>query len=619
MRINADKLSLSSQRYLQNTQKAIARAFERLASGKRINSARDDAAGLAISTGLDSQVRGLSTAILNMNNSVGFLATADSAIATQIDITHRMRELAMQSANGTLSDKDRSNLNLEFQQLLGEYDRLASQTSFNGIKLLDGSFSTTSIQAGTKASDTFDLSLQSTRSDDVFQDRYSLNTFSSSQSITIGNTAEDILTGDFNNDGNVDVIGLNRAGSTISYLEGNGTGRFGSGTLTSITNVASPMKGVAADVDGDGNLDLILGSIGGKLNVALGNGTGTFQAAQCFTTNLTRIDQIQSGDFNGDGHLDIAAISATNTYISVMLGNGSGSFSFSQTLDISSNGGGIAVGDLDGDGLDDIVSSISTGASNSVFVHSSTGLFTSGTTFAVSGGWSGMALGDLNGDGKLDLRSAKGARLGNGDGTFGSEIFRADGSHRNILSDINQDGYLDEITNGGNNGVFVYYGNGDGTVQSKVTLFSSSTSDIGLGDFDGDGFDDIVSTSTATSIISTFLQNTVERAAGSDLNIATQTKAQNVLSIIDDGLETLSSRRANIGSLQNRLDFASDNNQRMLENISEARSQMVDADIAAETAELIRNQIFQSAGVSVLGQSNLQLNIVLELLRPLGQ
>jgi flagellin len=162
LRINTNIASLTAQRNLSNTTKALSRAMERLASGKRINSARDDAAGLAISEGLNSQVRGLARASQNMNEAQGFLQTADGAMAEQMNLVQRMRELAMQSANGTLSKSDRSSLDLEYQQLLQEFARIANQTSFNGVKLLDGSFGTKSVQVGVNKGESMDLTLPST-------------------------------------------------------------------------------------------------------------------------------------------------------------------------------------------------------------------------------------------------------------------------------------------------------------------------------------------------------------------------------------------------------------------------------------------------------------------------
>src|SRR6185436_9330286 len=153
-RINTNVISLASQRALTSSSKALGRALERLASGSRINRAGDDAAGLAISEGLGSQVRGVRVAVRNANDALGFLNTAEGALSELTNITQRLRELAIQASNGTLGASDRTYLNAERGQLLSEFDRIATQTNFNGSNLLDGSFSTTDLQVGIRKGET---------------------------------------------------------------------------------------------------------------------------------------------------------------------------------------------------------------------------------------------------------------------------------------------------------------------------------------------------------------------------------------------------------------------------------------------------------------------------------
>jgi flagellin len=163
-RINTNVIALKAQRNLSHNTKALSRAMERLASGSRINNAGDDAAGLAVSEGLRSQVRGLQQAIRNANDGIGFLATAEGALAESTNIAQRIRELAIEAANGTISDNDRSNLNSETQQLISEFDRIATSTEFNGVFLLDGSFSTTDLQVGTRKGQTIQFTIGNARS-----------------------------------------------------------------------------------------------------------------------------------------------------------------------------------------------------------------------------------------------------------------------------------------------------------------------------------------------------------------------------------------------------------------------------------------------------------------------
>jgi len=146
--INTNIGSMTAQRNLNVTQAANLQALTRLSSGLRINSARDDAAGLAISTRFTAQIRGLNVAMRNAGDGISLAQTAEGALGAMTDSLQRLRELALQSANATNSDSDRQALNAEAQQLIAEITRISDQTNFNGRKLLDGSFSS-SVQIGT--------------------------------------------------------------------------------------------------------------------------------------------------------------------------------------------------------------------------------------------------------------------------------------------------------------------------------------------------------------------------------------------------------------------------------------------------------------------------------------
>ena len=156
--INTNIASLTAQRNLNKSQTANQQALQRLSSGLRINSAKDDAAGLAISTRFNSQVRGLNVAIRNAGDGISLAQTAEGALGTMNDNLQRIRELAVQSANATNSDVDRGALQAEVDQLLAEVTRTAEETDFNGRKLLDGSFNAT-FQIGANAGQTVEVSI----------------------------------------------------------------------------------------------------------------------------------------------------------------------------------------------------------------------------------------------------------------------------------------------------------------------------------------------------------------------------------------------------------------------------------------------------------------------------
>ena len=152
--INTNINSLTAQRNLGTSQMSLSTAIQRLSSGLRINSAKDDAAGLAISDRFSSQIRGLNQAVRNANDGISLAQTTEGALKASTDILQRVRELAVQSANATNSASDRQALQAEVGQLIGELDRIAQVTEFNGSKLLDGSFGTQQFQVGANANQT---------------------------------------------------------------------------------------------------------------------------------------------------------------------------------------------------------------------------------------------------------------------------------------------------------------------------------------------------------------------------------------------------------------------------------------------------------------------------------
>jgi flagellin len=148
MTISTNIFSLNAQRNTAATQNTLATAMQRLSSGLRVNSAKDDAAGLAIAERMNSQVRGMNVAMRNANDGISLAQTAEGALAKVGDALQRLRELAVQSANGTNNTDDRLNLDAEYQQLAEEVDRIIGAASFNDTALLDGSQATFTFQVG---------------------------------------------------------------------------------------------------------------------------------------------------------------------------------------------------------------------------------------------------------------------------------------------------------------------------------------------------------------------------------------------------------------------------------------------------------------------------------------
>ena len=152
--INTNIMSLNAQDNLNVSQQAMATAVQRLSSGLRINSAKDDAAGLAISQRMTAQINGMNVAVRNANDAISLSQVADGALGTVGDMLQQMRELAVQSANATNGASDRDNLNAQFQQLGAEIGRELANTKFNGIAILGAGAGTQTFQVGANSTDT---------------------------------------------------------------------------------------------------------------------------------------------------------------------------------------------------------------------------------------------------------------------------------------------------------------------------------------------------------------------------------------------------------------------------------------------------------------------------------
>jgi flagellin len=220
MMINTNLSSLNAQRNQSRTQNDLSTAIARLSSGLRINSAKDDAAGLAISDRFTAQIRGLTQAARNANDGISLAQTAEGALASVTDNLQRIRELSVQSANATNSASDRASLQLEVAQLTAEIDRVATQTSFNGTNLLDGSFTAKAFQVGANVGQTITVSsIASARSSALGQYQgFSLtnqsigtaNSTSAAETVTIGGVATAL--GSITNDAKNIASAINAAG-----------------------------------------------------------------------------------------------------------------------------------------------------------------------------------------------------------------------------------------------------------------------------------------------------------------------------------------------------------------------------------------------------------------------
>lgn len=170
--VNTNVASLNTQRNLSNSSNALGTSLQRLSTGSRINSAKDDAAGLQIANRLTSQINGMGVAVKNSNDGISMAQTAEGALEQSTTILQRMRDLSLQSANGSNSPEERKALNQEVVELKKELDRIANTTSFGGKKLLDGTFGATTFQVGAAANETITVNIDEMSSTSLEAEMY---------------------------------------------------------------------------------------------------------------------------------------------------------------------------------------------------------------------------------------------------------------------------------------------------------------------------------------------------------------------------------------------------------------------------------------------------------------
>jgi flagellin len=190
--INSNIQSLNSQRNLSSSQTNLSTSLQRLSSGLRINSAKDDAAGLAISERFTSQIRGNQQAARNANDGISLAQTAEGGLSTAGDLLQRIRELAVQSANGTNSDSDRKSIQNEVSALSQELDRVANTTQFNGQNVLDGSLTSAQFQVGANSNQTINVGVQSAKASDIGNNTIKPVVAAASQSQAIADTTTNL-------------------------------------------------------------------------------------------------------------------------------------------------------------------------------------------------------------------------------------------------------------------------------------------------------------------------------------------------------------------------------------------------------------------------------------------
>ena len=306
-------------------------------------------------------------------------------------------------------------------------------------------------------------------------------------------------------------------------------------TRTDFTAGAGPAAIVAGDFDGNGKMDLaVANQTAGTVSVLLGNGDGTFQGHVDYAVGSAPV-ALAVGDVNGDGFLDLLCVNSGSNTISVLLGKGDGTFQPAQGFSTGAGPVWIAVGDFNGDGKLDVATTNSTDNTVSILLGMGDGTFPTHSDIAVGSGPASVAIGDFNHDGTLDLAVASsGANtvsllLGNGDGTFRSGTVLA-GLHSNphsvTVGDFDRDGNLDlAFANEGSNGTLIAFGKGDGTFHLPLAVYSTGTAPSMelTADLNGDGDLDLITNNLSTGNRFSYLLNKGSRTFQFHINYPTGT------------------------------------------------------------------------------------------------
>lgn len=571
MFINTNVASINGQRNLNKSTEMLQTSMQRLSSGLRINSAKDDAAGMQISNRLTSQINGLNVATRNANDGISMAQVAEGALQESTNILHRMRDLAIQAANGTYSDGDRAALQEEVTQLQRELDRIAETTTFGDRKLLDGTFGTEQFQVGAKAFQTIAVSVGSFYAEDLGSESYELGAFNSNHAV---GSKSAISSGNLSN--------FTNSASALSL--GAGLGNFSVGFYSNTSGaVTNPFNAL-----GNSGLTVELGVKG-----TLGSATAVLLDEFGSAYNVQRSIQSIATETGVDAD--------ARTTVALDFWQGSSDTGIFMNTNTNELDGVTFQFDLKGlnSGSDDDPARIKFTIVNTEDLSSAVNAVNE------AAGETGISA-SLTGDGRLVLTSERGdnIRIENlqvaGDlasqAAVRATTYTYEGEVSNDKDSIAQ-GWL--VSAGTAQSVFTDTNSVYAEFVGVVRM--SSNDDFKLS---------LVDTTTAMNDAAMILQGTAATSAISDketvddINISTAIGAQLAIDIIDGALSHIDSQRAGLGAVQNRLTSTISNLQNVIENASGSRSRIRDADFAIETAQMTKNQILQQAGTSILAQAN---------------
>ncbi len=594
--INTNVSSLNAQRNLTTSQNSLATSLQRLSSGLRINSAKDDAAGLAISERFATQIRGNDQAARNANDGISLSQTAEGDLEQIGNNLQRIRELAVQSANSSNSASDRASINNEATQLIAEIDRVAGNSSFNGHKLLDGTFTAQSFQVGANntSNDRITIaSIHSARSNALgVGSGSSYSTAISGSAVSAGALAAGDL-----------VINGHQVGATVSdgvsFAGGNGSAIAKAAAINAVsgqtavtaTVAATTVAGTAVTAPSAAIADGDITVNGVNIGALAATTTAAERGAQVSAAINAKSSQTGvTATFDSTGKVALNAADGRNITVTAAATAGADDANTGLTTGATGAGGATKT-------VTSTISLSSTGSAGITLASGGTGTLAGGTISAFTTTTDDIAAGDL---------VINGVDIGAITAVTGS------GAGAEVLSAINAKTAETGVTATNNAGkITLSAASGDAIkVETKGSATQARTG-FALGTTTGTG-----AGATSSGLTAKAYTATSSAGAGvSSLDLTTEAGALAALTTLDSAINTINSTRGELGAYQNRFESTVASLQTTNENLSASRSRIRDADFAKETANLTRAQILQQAGTAMLSQANQIPQGVLSLLR----
>lgn len=621
--VNTNVASLNAQRNLGRSSSSLQTSLERLSSGSRINSAKDDAAGLQISNRLTSQINGLGVAVKNANDGISLAQTAEGALQESTSILQRMRDLALQSANGGNGDSERKALNDEMVQLKNELDRISTTTKFGSKSLFDGSFSE-NIQVGAQANETISVKIDSFRTTDLGT-KGSRDATAASLVAGSAPASLTVAAGGASTAASVQGVGAAQTNFSLTAVEVVGTADLSggsividgsnsnldvntdgpnrdisvpAGTYNSVAELADAINQEYTSVYGAGNeLVEAFDDGSGHLGLRIQNATGS-STLQTFAT-----PGVDLGATVGWSTAAATAVDQSST-LSVDLGGTSQTITLDQQYADAATMANAIQTQINGGSLNGLVTVSESGGVLSLQQTGTLG----GETLAVTGAAADAVFGAGRTETPGTGGGAGGFTLALGSGT--AQTINIDQANYTTLESL-ADNINQQIANNAALVGEVRATVSEGKLQF-VTTDKGADATITLGAVAGNsGLTDLGFTDGATA---SGLDEGARATSVEQLDITTAAGAQSAISTIDAALSEIDVTRASLGAIQNRFDSTISNLQNVAENASAARGRIQDTDYAAETANLTKNQILQQAGTAILAQANQLPQAVLSLL-----